>query len=128
MRPAGVFKTFSSFLSLPGVPTHEYLCPFDYITYFLLPAAYGRPSGGLNAGVAELTNRSLFEIYLKPWRAMAAVGLRSLMVAHQPVNDIPCHANGWLINGVMRSTYGFGAGFTISDEMDNGVLGPWGWA
>ena len=91
-------------------------------------AAYGHAAGGLDGGVAELTNRSLFEIYLKPWRAMAAVGLRSLMVAHQTVNDIPCHGNAWLINGVMRGEYGFGEGMAISDEQNIPHLGPMGWA
>jgi len=90
-------------------------------------AAYGHAAGGLDGGVAELTNRSLFEIYLKPWRAMAAAGLRSLMVAHQTVNDIPCHGNRWLISDVMRREYGFGEGMTISDEMNIPHLGPGGW-
>lgn len=90
-------------------------------------AAYGHAAGGLDGGVAELTNRSLFEIYLKPWRAMAACGLRSLMVAHQTVNDIPCHGNAWLINGVMRGEFGFD-GVTISDEQNIPHLGPGGWA
>jgi len=90
--------------------------------------AYGHAAGGQNGGVADVTNRTLHEVYLKPWRAMAAAGLRSLMVSHQTVNDIPCHANGWLINGVLRDAYGFGDGFTISDEMNIGHLGPWGWA
>ena len=90
-------------------------------------AAYGRAAGGLDGGVAELTNRSLFEIYLKPWRKLAAAGLRSLMVAHQTVNDIPCHGNRWLIADVMRREYGFGEGMTISDEMNIPHLGPGGW-
>ena len=90
-------------------------------------AAYGHAAGGLDGGVADITNRTLHELYLKPWRAMAAAGLRSLMVAHQTVNDIPCHGNAWLINGVMRSEYGFGEGMAISDEMNIPTLGPKGW-
>jgi beta-glucosidase len=89
-------------------------------------AAYGHASGGLDGGVAELTNRSLFEIFLKPWRAIAATGLRSLMVSHQTVNDIPCHANGWLINTVMRNEYGFNNGLAMSDEQNIGHLIEWG--
>lgn len=58
---------------------------------------------------------------------MAAAGLRSLMVAHQTVNDIPCHGNHWLITDVMRRTYGFGEGMTISDEENIPHLGPGGW-
>lgn len=89
-------------------------------------AAYGHAAGGLDGGIAELTNRSLFEIFLKPWRAMAAAGLRSMMVAHQTVNDIPCHANQWLINSVMRNEYGFGDGLAMSDEQNIGHLIDWG--
>jgi beta-glucosidase len=92
-------------------------------------AAYGHPSGGLNSGRADITNRSLLNVYMRPWRSMVAgAGLRSLMVSHQTVHDIPAHANAWLINTLMRDEYGFGDGFTISDEMNIGNLGPWGWA
>jgi beta-glucosidase len=91
-------------------------------------AAYGHAAGGLNGGVASMTNRTLFDIYLRPWRALAAAGLRSLMVAHQTVNDVPCHGNAWLINGVMRGAYGFGDGVAISDEQNIPHLGPDGWA
>lgn len=91
-------------------------------------AAYGHAAGGLNAGVAEMTNRSLLDIYLRPWRSMVAgAGLRSAMVSHQTVHDVPSHANSWLINTLLRGEYGFGDGFTISDEMDLGCLASWGW-
>lgn len=89
-------------------------------------AAYGHAAGGLDGGVAEITNRSLFEIFLKPWRSMAAAGLRSMMVAHQTVNDIPCHGNSWLINSVMRREYGFDNGLAMSDEQNIGHLIDWG--
>ena len=92
-------------------------------------AAYGHASGGLNSGFADVTNRSLLDIYMRPWRSMTAgAGLRSLMVSHQTVNDVPAHANSWLINTLVRNDYGFGDGFVISDEMNLGHLGPWGWA
>ena len=91
-------------------------------------AGYGHAAGGINGGVADMSNRTLLDVYLRPWRSMvAAAGLRSAMVSHQTVHDVPAHANAWLINGVLRGDYGFG-GFTISDEMDLGALGPWGWA
>lgn len=35
-------------------------------------AAYGHAAGGLDGGVAELTNRSLFEIFLEPWQLQAS--------------------------------------------------------
>jgi beta-glucosidase len=41
-------------------------------------AGYGAATGGLNGGPADVTNRTLHEIYLKPWRALGA-GKRILM-------------------------------------------------
>ena len=40
---------------------------------------YGSAAGGLNGGLFVLNNRSLFEHFLRPGRAMAAAGLRGAM-------------------------------------------------
>ena len=34
-------------------------------------AAYGPALGGLNAAPSDITPRTMFEIYLKPWRSFA---------------------------------------------------------
>ena len=85
-------------------------------------AAYGSPQGGLNGGPAIMSKRTLFEQYLRPWKKMAAAGLRAVMPAHNTVLDVPCHANDWLINDVLRDAFGFGKGVALSDCNDIGVL------
>jgi beta-glucosidase len=84
-------------------------------------AGYGSAAGGLNGGPFALNNRSLFEHYLRPWRAMAAVGVRGVMPSHNAVLDVPMHLNKWMIQGVLRSEFGFGNGMTVSDCNDIGA-------
>eukprot|EP00980_Cylindrotheca_fusiformis_P029370 scaffold23456_cov144-Cylindrotheca_fusiformis.AAC.4 len=84
-------------------------------------AAYGDASGGLNGGASTASERLLFEIYLRPWKAMARAGLMGLMPAHNTVLHIPCHANAWLLNATVRESFGF-QGLMISDCNDVSVL------
>jgi hypothetical protein len=58
-----------------------------------LLAGYGSAAGGLNGGPFALNNRTLFEHYLRPWRAMAAVGVRGVMPSHNAMLDVPNHLN-----------------------------------
>lgn len=85
-------------------------------------AAYGDASGGLNGGASTASERLLYEIYLRPWKAMARTGgLKGLMPAHNTVLHIPCHANVWLLNETVRNSFQF-KGVMISDCNDVGVL------
>ena len=85
-------------------------------------AGYGGAAGGLNAAPLIAGERTLRDVYLRPWRAFAEAGGRGAMPAHQTVLDTPCHANEWLINEVFRKELGFGEGLTISDCNDVNVL------
>lgn len=48
------------------------------------------------------------------------------MPAHNTVLDVPCHANEWLVNSVLRQEYGFGDGIALSDCDDIGALEDFG--
>lgn len=41
----------------------------------------------------------------------------SLMTAHNELNGVPCHTNKWLMQDLLRDTWGF-KGFIVSDWMD----------
>jgi beta-glucosidase len=82
---------------------------------------YGSAQGGLNGGPFALNNRTLFEHYLRPWRAMAAVGVRGVMPSHNAVLDVPMHLNKWAIESVLRNEFGFDSGMTVSDCNDIGA-------
>ena len=89
-------------------------------------AGYGSALGGLNGGAYALNNRTLFQQYLRPWRAMAAVGLRGVMPSHNAVLDVPMHLNRFLIRDVLRGEFGFGNGMTVSDCNDIGAAFDFG--
>ena len=81
-------------------------------------AGYGSAAGGLNGGPFQLSNRTLFEHYLRPWRAMAALGLRGAMPSHNSVLDVPMHGNRWLTRSVLRGEFGGGNMSLVSDCND----------
>ncbi|KAJ9455881.1 Periplasmic beta-glucosidase [Diplonema papillatum] len=84
--------------------------------------AYGAAVGGLNAAPAQMNERILRDVYLKPWRAFAKAGGRGAMPSHQSVLDVPMHANGYAINTILREELGFGSAITLSDCNDANVL------
>eukprot|EP00117_Sycon_ciliatum_P017575 scpid50308/ scgid5819/ Periplasmic beta-glucosidase; Beta-D-glucoside glucohydrolase; Cellobiase; Gentiobiase len=85
-------------------------------------AAYGNAAGGQNAGPSHFDMQTLFDIYLKPWQAFAMHGGRGAMASHQTVNHLPCHGNPYLVNSILRETFGFGNGSITSDCNDISVL------
>lgn len=85
-------------------------------------AAYGAAMGGLNGGPAEITKRMLFDVFLRPWKAMSEAGLRSCMPSHNTALSVPCHGSEYLIDTVLRKQFGFSNGVALSDCNDIGVL------
>jgi hypothetical protein len=85
-------------------------------------AAYGAAIGGLNGGPADVSNRTLHEVYLRPWAAVSKAGVRAVMPSHNTIHDIPAHANRWAIDGALRTEFGFGAGIALSDCNDIGAI------
>ncbi len=80
--------------------------------------ADGEPWAGANGEDIEVSERVLREDFMQPFEAAvteAQVG--SIMPAHHAIDGIPCHANVWLIDTVLRRQWGF-RGFTTSDMGD----------
>lgn len=100
---------------------NSYLPPNAVVSLGKHFAAYGAAAGGLNGAPAEISNRTLFEIFLRPWKALAEAGVRAIMPSHNTVLGWPAHASDWLINGVFRDHFGF-EGVALSDCNDIGVL------
>jgi beta-glucosidase len=78
-------------------------------------AGYGGAAGGLNGAPLTVNNRTLFEIYLKPWRALVASGLRAAMPSHNTILDVPAHLDEWALQRVLRGEFGGGNLTTVSD-------------
>lgn len=79
--------------------------------------AGSQPLNGTNGAVADVSERTLREVFFPPFKAGVEAGAMSLMTAHNEVNGVPCHSNKWLMTDVLRKEWKF-PGFIVSDWMD----------
>lgn len=87
--------------------------------------AYGAAQGGRDYDVADVSERTLREVYLPPFQAAVEAGAQSVMAAFNEVDGIPMHAHQGLIEGVLRKEWGFD-GVVVSDYNGVGELIPHG--
>jgi beta-glucosidase len=77
----------------------------------------GNSINGLNGSPTDISERTLWEVHLPPYKAGVDAGAFTVMTAHNELNGIPCHTNKYLMTDVMRNKWGF-KGFYVSDWMD----------
>ncbi|HYL20324.1 MAG TPA: glycoside hydrolase family 3 N-terminal domain-containing protein [Gemmatimonadales bacterium] len=77
-------------------------------------AAYGAAEGGRDYNTADLSERTLREVYLPPFHAAVAAGVGSVMSSFNEIGGIPSTANRWLLTSVLRDEWGF-RGPVVSD-------------
>ena len=75
------------------------------------------PINGTNGAPADLSERTLREVFFPPFKACADAGAMSFMMAHNELNGMPCHENSWLMSDILRGEWKF-KGFVVSDWMD----------
>ena len=79
--------------------------------------AGSEPINGLNLSPMDISERTLYEIYLPPYKSAINSGVFSIMAAHNEVNGIPSHSNKKLMSDLIRNQWGFN-GFYVSDWLD----------
>lgn len=80
--------------------------------------AGSEPSNGTNAAPMDVSERTLREVFLPPYKAaIEEANVFTLMAAHNELNGIPCHSDKHMMTDIMRKEYGF-KGFIVSDWMD----------
>ena len=79
--------------------------------------AGGIAYNGVNGAPAEVSERTLHEIFFPPFKGAIENNVFTIMPAHNDLNGIPCHAHGEYLTGLIREQWGFD-GFFISDWMD----------
>ncbi len=70
-------------------------------------AAQGAAVGGHNAGVAVIGERELREIHFPSTRSAVKAGCDFIMAAYNEIDGLPCHANRYLLNDILRDEFGF---------------------
>lgn len=77
-------------------------------------AAYGAAEGGLDYNTTDISERTLREVYLPPFKAAVDAGALSVMSAFNEIAGVPSIANPALLTGVLRDEWKF-KGFVVSD-------------
>jgi beta-glucosidase len=76
--------------------------------------AYGAAAGGRDYGGADLSRRTLEEVYLPPFYAAAREGAGSFMAAFNEIGGVPTHADSSLLRDTLRTGWRW-PGVLVSD-------------
>src|SRR6266516_242582 len=77
-------------------------------------AGYGAGEAGRDYNETEISERTMREIYLPPFKAAVDAGVASLMSAFNDIAGVPASGNAWLTDTVLHREWGF-KGFVVSD-------------
>ena len=78
-------------------------------------AGYGVPEAGANAGPAEISQRTLLQMYLPQFHAaIQQADAQVVMASYNEIGGIPSHANRWMLTDLLRGQWGF-KGVVVAD-------------
>lgn len=77
-------------------------------------AAYGASEAGRDYNPAELSESTLRNEYLPPYRAAHEAGAATFMASFNEINGVPSTGNRWLMTDLLRGEWGF-RGFVVTD-------------
>ena len=77
-------------------------------------AAYGAAQAGRDYSTVDISERSLREIYLPPFKAALDAGAATFMTSFNELNGIPATASKYLLNQILRKEWGY-KGFVVTD-------------
>ena len=85
---------------------------------------YGAAIGGRDYNAVEMSESTLRNVYLPPFKAGVEAGALTVMPAFHSLNGVACSVNRWILEDILRGELGF-RGFTVSDY---NAIGECGWA
>ncbi len=77
-------------------------------------AAYGAAVGGRDYNSVDMSERQLWETYLRPFKAANEAGVATFMNSFNDVNGIPATGNSYLQRDILKGKWNF-QGFVVSD-------------
>jgi beta-glucosidase len=90
-------------------------------------AAYGAAVGGRDYNVADISDRTLWETYLPPFKAALDAGAATFMNGFNELNGIPATGNSYLQRDILKGKWNY-QGFVVSDWGSIGELVQHGFA
>jgi beta-glucosidase len=101
-----------------NAPDSVAACPKHYV-------GYGAAEGGRDYNSVEISEHTLREFYLPPFRAAVDAGAVTIMTAFDSLNGVPTSANPFTIKQILRKEWGF-QGLVDSDWTSVAELIPHG--
>ncbi|TMN19137.1 glycoside hydrolase family 3 N-terminal domain-containing protein [Pseudoxanthomonas sp. X-1] len=77
-------------------------------------AAYGAVAGGLEYASVDISEQTLRDVHLPPFKAAFDAGAITVMSAFNDINGVPASANRWLMTDLLRGAWQF-PGLVVSD-------------
>ncbi|MEI6752280.1 MAG: glycoside hydrolase family 3 N-terminal domain-containing protein [Paludibacter sp.] len=77
-------------------------------------AAYGAAIGGRDYNSVDISDHTLWEVYLPPFKAAVDAGAATLMNSFNDLSGIPATGNEYLLRDILKNKWGF-SGFVVSD-------------
>ena len=77
-------------------------------------AAYGAAQAGRDYHTVDITERTLRDVYLPPFKAAVDEGVATIMTSFNEIDGIPASGNKYLLTDVLRDKWGFD-GFVVTD-------------
>ena len=77
-------------------------------------AAYGAAEGGRDYNVADVSERTLRDVYLPPFFGAACAGAATFMASFNEIAGVPSHANRHLLTDILRDEWKYD-GMVVSD-------------
>ncbi len=77
-------------------------------------AGYAAAEAGREYNETEISERTMRELYLPPFKAAVDAGVASIMSAFNDIAGVPASGNAWLTDTVLRREWKF-PGFVVSD-------------
>ncbi|MDX1284448.1 MAG: beta-glucosidase BglX, partial [Draconibacterium sp.] len=76
--------------------------------------AYGAAQAGRDYHTVDISDRTLHETYLPPFKATVDEGVASFMTAFNDLNGVPCTGNKYIFKDILRDNWDFG-GMILTD-------------
>jgi beta-glucosidase len=101
-------------------PASVVACPKHY-------AAYGAAEGGRDYNSVDMSEQTLRDVYLPPFKAALDAGAGTIMSSFNEINGVPSSANPFLLRKILRDEWKFD-GFVVSDWTSISEMIPHGFA
>ncbi|MCY7408962.1 MAG: glycoside hydrolase family 3 C-terminal domain-containing protein, partial [Chitinophagales bacterium] len=90
-------------------------------------AAYGAAEAGRDYSTVDISEQTLYNVYLPPFKACVDAGVGTFMSSFNEVNGIPATGNHDLLTNILRNEWGF-KGFVVTDYTGINEMVPHGFA